>query len=62
MEGDPTLGRPVIKQSGTAAYPWCVKHEINLADGFAEVRIKSLSGKQDQAGGLVWRWQNSDNY
>ena len=62
MEGDPTLGRPVIKQSGTAAYPWCVKPEINLTDGFAEVRFKSLSGKQDQAGGLVWRWQNGDNY
>jgi hypothetical protein len=27
-----------------------------------EVRFKPLSGRSDQAGGLVWRWKDGDNY
>ena len=26
------------------------------------MRFKPLSGKEDQAGGLVWRWKDGDNY
>ena len=55
-------GAQVLKQSGKAPYPWCVKPDVKLADGFVEVRFKSLAGKEDQAGGLVWRWQDGDNY
>ena len=60
LEKEPSGGE-VLKQSGTAPYPWCVKPDVKLADGFVEVRFKALSGRQDQAGGLVWRWQDSDN-
>jgi hypothetical protein len=35
---------------------------VKVADGFVEVRFKALAGKEDQAGGVVWRWQNGDNY
>lgn len=55
-------GAQVLKQSGKAPYPWCVKPDVKLADGFVEVRFKSLAGKEDQAGGIVWRWQDGDNY
>ncbi len=27
-----------------------------------EVRFKALAGKEDQAGGIVWRWKDGDNY
>ena len=27
-----------------------------------EVKFKPLSGQEDQAGGLIWRWQDWDNY
>jgi len=27
-----------------------------------EVKFKPISGKEDQAGGLVWRWKDGDNY
>jgi hypothetical protein len=27
-----------------------------------EVKIKPVSGKEDQAGGVVWRWKNGNNY
>ena len=52
----------VLKQSGAAPYPWCVKPDVKMADGFVEVRFKPLAGREDQAGGVLWRWQNGDNY
>src|SRR6266849_1536801 len=52
----------VLKQSGLAAFPWCVKNDIAMADGAVEVKFKSVGGKEDQAGGLVWRWKDGDNY
>jgi hypothetical protein len=52
----------VLKQSGQGDFPWCVLREVALSDGFVEVRLKPLSGKQDQAGGVVWRWKDANNY
>ncbi|MES2069303.1 MAG: hypothetical protein V4488_03070 [Pseudomonadota bacterium] len=52
----------VLKQSGSADFPWCVKDDIAIADGTVEVKFKPVSGKEDQAGGVVWRWKDGDNY
>ena len=52
----------VLKQSGEATYPVCIKDDTSLKDGFAEVKFKPISGKTDQAGGLVWRAKDSNNY
>src|SRR5436190_21960094 len=52
----------VLKQSGEATYPVCIKDDTNLKNGFVEVKFKPISGKEDQAGGLVWRAKDSDNY
>jgi hypothetical protein len=52
----------VLKQSGQATYPVCIKDDTNLKDGFAEVKFKPISGKEDQAGGLIWRAKDSNNY
>ncbi len=52
----------VLKQSGSGTFPWCVRPEVSLADGYVEVKFKPLSGREDQAGGLVWRWKDGDNY
>src|SRR5450755_653303 len=52
----------VLKQSGQATYPVCIKDDTSLKDGFVEVRFKPISGKEDQAGGLVWRAKDSNNY
>jgi hypothetical protein len=52
----------VLKQSGTASFPWCVRNEGTLTDGWVEVRFRPISGREDQAGGLVWRWKDGDNY
>lgn len=52
----------VLKQSGSGTFPWCVKRDTSFADGFVEVKFKALSGNEDQAGGIVWRWKDGDNY
>ncbi|HET7526605.1 MAG TPA: hypothetical protein VFK10_11740, partial [Burkholderiaceae bacterium] len=62
VEADRELGHNMLKQSGRAPFPWCVKDDVALADGWVEVRFKPLSGREDQAGGVVWRWKDGDNY
>ncbi|HWI36979.1 MAG TPA: family 16 glycoside hydrolase [Burkholderiales bacterium] len=52
----------VLQQSATGAFPWCVLPGTSIEDGFVEVRFKPLSGHDDQAGGVVWRWKDGDNY
>jgi hypothetical protein len=52
----------VLKQSGSGTYPWAVKKDVSIADGFVETKFKPVSGKQDQAGGVVWRWKNARTY
>ena len=64
VEADPTApSKPqVLKQSGDGDYPWCVKKDVSLKDGSVEVKFKPVSGSEDQAGGVLWRWKDGDNY
>jgi len=52
----------VLKQSGQGTFPWCVKDGTAITDGAVEVKFKSIAGREDQAGGLVWRWKDGNNY
>ncbi len=52
----------VLKQAGQATYPVCIKEDTSLKDGFVEVKFKAISGKEDQAGGVIWRAKDSNNY
>ena len=52
----------VLKQSAQATYPICLKDDTNVKDGFVEVKFKAVSGKEDQAAGLVWRAKDANNY
>jgi hypothetical protein len=52
----------ILKQSGVATFPWCVKNDTAIDDGAVEVKFKPIGGKEDQAGGIVWRWKDGDNY
>ncbi|MBI1866807.1 MAG: hypothetical protein HYS06_00660 [Methylocystis sp.] len=64
IEADPSAPSPpnVLKQSGSGAFPWCVKKDVAIVDGAVEVKFKPLAGSEDQAGGLVWRWKDGNNY
>jgi len=52
----------VLTQDAKGTFPWVVKEGVSITDGFVEVKFKSISGKEDQAGGVVWRWKDGDNY
>ena len=52
----------VLRQSGEATFCWAVKSDAKIKDGFAEVKFKPISGSEDQAGGLVWRFKDANNY
>ena len=64
VEADATApSKPnVLKQSGSAPFPWCVVKDSAIADGSVEVKFKPVSGREDQAGGVVWRWKDGNNY
>jgi FtsP/CotA-like multicopper oxidase with cupredoxin domain len=64
VQPDASLNPPtrVLLQSGSGAFPWCVRTGMSVADGFVEVKFRPVSGREDQAGGVVWRWKNGDNY
>src|SRR5207247_8097406 len=64
VDADATAPSPpnVLKQSGSGAFPWCVKSDVPIADGSVETKFKPISGREDAAGGVIWRWKDGDNY
>jgi len=52
----------VLRQSGSGTFPWSMKKGTSVADGFVEVKFKSEKGREDQAGGVIWRGKDGDNY
>lgn len=52
----------VLKQSGAAAYPVCLKNDAGFKEGFVAAKVKIVSGAKNQAGGVIWRAKDSDNY
>jgi hypothetical protein len=68
-------GRWIVQQEGgdrylaqldadrtSARFPVAVLSDIVAADVDLSVRFRPVSGRVDQAGGLVWRFQDEDNY
>ena len=72
------VGRPgkwIVQNEGTnkvlaqtdadstrSRFPVAVLSDVLTADSDLSVRFKPISGRVDQAAGLVWRYQNADNY
>jgi len=55
----------VLAQTSTGASDRCplaILDNVTMRDGDVSVRIKPVSGKQDQAGGVVWRYRDPANY
>jgi hypothetical protein len=59
-------GRTVLAQleSGGANgdFPVCLKQGSSFKEGTVSVRLKPISGKKDQAGGIVFRAKDKDNF
>ena len=52
----------VLSQSGIGSFPWCVLPTVSFQNGTVAVKFKPLSGFIDQAGGLIWRFKNKNEY
>jgi hypothetical protein len=63
---DAPSGNQVVAQlsndSTNTRYPLLVLDDFAATDVDVSIRFKPISGKVDQAAGLVWRWQDKDNY
>ncbi|MBI3301599.1 MAG: DUF1080 domain-containing protein [Deltaproteobacteria bacterium] len=59
-------GGKVLAQTSTDKtdyrFPLCVYNPLTAKDVEVSVKFKPLSGKVDQAAGLVWRYTDQDNY
>lgn len=49
-------------ESTRSRFPVAVLSDVSAADVDASVRFKPVSGRIDQAAGLVWRYRDQDNY
>jgi hypothetical protein len=49
-------------ESPSALFNLCVAEEPSLKDVEIAVAFKAVRGKNDQGGGLVWRFQDANNY
>jgi hypothetical protein len=52
----------VLAQRGEAQYPVALRNDTALKDGFVEVKFKPVAGREDQAGGVIWRAKDANNY
>lgn len=43
-------------------FPVCVRDDVVTADADISVAFKPISGGEDQAAGIVWRYADADNY
>ncbi len=65
---DPSAPSPslVLAQTSTDStggrFPFAVFDGASFVDGSVSVRFKAVSGKVDQAAGLMWRFRDADNY
>jgi hypothetical protein len=56
-----TVDGDKLLYGGGADFGWAVSGP-SLTDGFVETRFRPMAGREDQAGGVVWRWQDANNY
>lgn len=59
-------GGKVLAQTSTDGtsyrFPLCVYDNFTAKDVMVSVKFKPISGKVDQAAGIVWRYRDKDNY
>lgn len=61
-EADSPSQPNALCQTGTAAYPALCLGDSVYGDFVASIQFKPVSGRQDQAAGIIFRVQDRDNY
>ncbi|MGH7859338.1 MAG: family 16 glycoside hydrolase, partial [Candidatus Binatia bacterium] len=52
----------VSDDSAKGRFPLCVYDDVSAKDVAVSVKLRPISGEIDQAGGIVWRYRDRDNY
>jgi hypothetical protein len=52
----------VSNDSTRSRLPLAILEAVSLRDGDVSVRLKPVAGREDAAGGLVWRYRDANNY
>jgi hypothetical protein len=58
----PNVFAQVSADPAGSRYPLAIFEKAEIRDGAVAVKFKPVSGAGDQAAGIVWRYQNPDNY
>jgi hypothetical protein len=58
----PNVLAQISMDATPSRYPLAIYSGAKLVDGTIRVIFKTISGKVDQAAGLVWRYRDPDNY
>ena len=64
-DGAPNQGHVLAQTDADATgyrFPVCVYDGVTARDVDVSVKFKAVSGKKDQAAGVVWRYRDKDNY
>ena len=56
-----SIGQISDKSSGYL-FNLLILKQLDLKNLAISLKIKAIAGKEDQGGGIVWRYQNADNY
>jgi len=58
----PNVLAQISDDATSSRYPLALYSGAKFTDGAIRVKFKTISGKVDQAAGLVWRYSDPDNY
>jgi hypothetical protein len=58
----PNVFAQVSNDSTSGRFPLAIWEKANFKDGALTVKFKPVSGQEDQAAGMVWRYRDPDNY
>ena len=58
----PYVMAQLSNEPGADRTPLAILDTITLRDGDVSVRIKPVGGREEQGGGLVWRYRDENNY
>jgi hypothetical protein len=58
----PNVLAQISDDATSSRYPLAIYGGAQLVDGTIRAKFKTISGKVDQAAGLVWRYRDPDNY
>ncbi|MEK7357953.1 MAG: family 16 glycoside hydrolase, partial [Bdellovibrionota bacterium] len=52
----------ILSQVGSGPYLWIVNEEVEFRDGVIEAEFRIDEGKEDPEAGIIWRFQDKNNY